>query len=49
MWKLIKETLTKLDLGGPVGGALTSYLTWSITPKRRRGELASWTKVKLYY
>ena len=40
VWKLIKETLTKLESGRPVGGALTPYHTSSITPNRKRHMLA---------
>lgn len=32
----IKGTSTKIELGGPVGGALTAYHSWSITPNRKR-------------
>ena len=39
-WKLIKETLTKLELGKPVGGALIPTHTSSVTSNRKRGTLA---------
>lgn len=39
----MKETLTKLELGRPVGEALVPYHTLSITPTRKRHMLASWT------
>ena len=41
LWKLITETLIKLEWGGPVGGAHTP-ITSSITPSSKRGTLASW-------
>uniref|UniRef100_A0A8C4LKA8 Uncharacterized protein n=1 Tax=Equus asinus asinus TaxID=83772 RepID=A0A8C4LKA8_EQUAS len=43
--ELIKETLTKLETGRPVGGALIPHHTSSITPNERE-RLASWTGSK---
>ena len=48
VWKLIKETLTKSELGKPVGRALMPYHTLSVTPNRERLKLASWTGSILY-
>ena len=46
LWKLVKEALTKLESRWPVRGALMPYHTWSITPNRKRGRLASWRASK---
>ena len=42
MGKLIRETLTKLEMGRPIEGALKPYHKWSITPNRKKCTLASW-------